>query len=147
MTAVELEGVEPSDPYFADFKQLNSFANCLLHKLTAQSQCQRALLLLLIGFKVKHFQLHNQIKMRFFFKKKIKRQYSTYYICNMQLIHYCRLLHFRTFVKQQSGTPFKISLVMMHHLFILLRRSPLCSIWFFQIQVRFLAEISNEVQI
>lgn len=66
VTFVELEGVEPSDPYFADFKQLNSFANCLLHKLTAQSQCQRALLLLFIGFKVKHFQLHNQTKMRFF---------------------------------------------------------------------------------
>ena len=59
---VELEGVEPSDSYLIDFKQLNFYKDLLLHKFTAQSPYQRALHLLFIGYKIKHFQQHNQTK-------------------------------------------------------------------------------------
>lgn len=60
VTFVELEGVETLRTYFVDFKQLSFRKNLLLHKLTAQSPCQRALHCYLTGYKIKLFLSHNQ---------------------------------------------------------------------------------------
>ena len=63
VTFVELEGVETLHSYVIDFKQFNFFKNLLLHKLTAQSPCQRALHCYLLGTKLSffyHITKHNK---------------------------------------------------------------------------------------